>query len=113
MISRFTATLAAGATLAVMAIGGMPEAKAGQTLRYATWDPPTHEVRTLGISRWIKSVDKATEGRVKIRMLTKGLGAPPAYHDFIKDGAIIPRDHENARSGYRSCLKRPHLLGSS
>jgi TRAP-type transport system periplasmic protein len=88
MIKKLTATLAASAALAGLALGGVSDAKAGQTLRYATWDPPTHEVRTLGISRWIKEVAKATEGRVKIKMLTKGLGAPPAYHDFIKDGAI-------------------------
>ncbi len=57
-------------------------------LRYATWDPPHHEMRKFGVDVWIKQVGKATNGRVSVRMLTKGLGAPPAYHDFIKGGAI-------------------------
>lgn len=69
-------------------LGASAPTQAQMKLRYATWDPPHHEVRRLGIHPWIASVNKITEGRVTIRMLTKGLGAPPAYHDFIKDGAI-------------------------
>lgn len=57
-------------------------------LRYATWDPPHHEMRKFGVDLWVKSIGEVTEGRVNVKMLTKGLGAPPAYHDFIKDGAI-------------------------
>jgi TRAP-type transport system periplasmic protein len=45
-------------------------------------------MRKFGVDVWVKSIGKVTEGRVNVRMLTKGLGAPPAYHDFIKDGAI-------------------------
>lgn len=59
-----------------------------QNLRYATWDPPHHEMRKFGVDVWVKSIGKVTGGRVNVRMLAKGLGAPPAYHDFIKDGAI-------------------------
>tara|TARA_B100000315_G_scaffold247540_1_gene276353 strand:+ start:1152 stop:2195 length:1044 start_codon:yes stop_codon:yes gene_type:complete len=88
MIKKFTIALTTSAAVAGVALGGITDATAGQKLRYATWDPPTHEVQTLGIRPWIKSVNEATKGRVNIRMLTKGLGAPPAYHDFIKDGAI-------------------------
>ncbi len=63
-------------------------AHAQTNLRYATWDPPHHEMRKFGVDLWVKSIGEVTEGRVNVRMLTKGLGAPPAYHDFIKDGAI-------------------------
>jgi hypothetical protein len=66
----------------------LSRAEAAQNLRYATWDPPHHEWIKFGVDRWIKSVGEVTEGRVKVRKLAKGLGAPPAYHDFIKKGAI-------------------------
>ncbi len=88
MIKKFTAVLTTSAALAGLALGGIADAKAGQNLRYATWDPPHHEMRKFGVDVWVKSVGKATGGRVNVRMLTKGLGAPPAYHDFIKGGAI-------------------------
>ena len=88
MIKKITAALTTSAALAGLALGGIADAKAGQNLRYATWDPPHHEMRKFGVDVWVKSVGKATNGRVNVRMLTKGLGAPPAYHDFIKDGAI-------------------------
>jgi TRAP-type C4-dicarboxylate transport system substrate-binding protein len=76
------------AIISAMALGSMSESLAGQNLRYATWDPPQHEWIKFGVDRWIKSIGKITEGRVNVRKLAKGLGAPPAYHDFIKKGAI-------------------------
>ncbi len=80
--------LAVAAAFCAMALSGFSQAQAEMKLRYATWDPPHHEMRKFGVDLWIKSIGKVTNGRVKVRMLTKGLGAPPAYHDFIKDGAI-------------------------
>ncbi|MBL6863990.1 MAG: TRAP transporter substrate-binding protein [Rhodospirillales bacterium] len=80
--------LLTSAALIGIAIGGISNAKAGQDLRYATWDPPQHEWIKFGVDRWIKSIGKVTEGRVNVRKLAKGLGAPPAYHDFIRKGAI-------------------------
>ena len=72
----------------VLGFSLLSHAEAAQNLRYATWDPPHHEWIKFGVDRWIKSVGEVTEGRVKVRKLAKGLGAPPAYHDFIKKGAI-------------------------
>lgn len=71
-----------------LSISVFSQANAKMNLRYATWDPPHHEMRKFGVDLWVKSIGKVTSGRVNVRMLTKGLGAPPAYHDFIKDGAI-------------------------
>jgi TRAP-type C4-dicarboxylate transport system substrate-binding protein len=86
MTSIFAATMAA-ATVSLGTAAIQP-VDAAQKLRYATWDPPHHEMRKFGVDLWVKSIGKVTEGRVNVRMLTKGLGAPPAYHDFIKGGAI-------------------------
>ena len=78
--------------IAAAAYGGLalssPTAQAQINLRYATWDPPHHEMRKFGVDLWVKSIGEITQGRVNVKMLTKGLGAPPAYHDFITDGAI-------------------------
>ncbi|MGI9380206.1 MAG: TRAP transporter substrate-binding protein [Methyloligellaceae bacterium] len=73
----------------VLVSAGLSTAVQAQiNLRYATWDPPHHEMRKFGVDLWVKSIGEVTKGRVNVRMLTKGLGAPPAYHDFIRDGAI-------------------------
>ncbi len=79
--------LGAGAVAGAVFAASAP-AEAQQKLRYATWDPPHHEMRKFGVDLWVKSIGEVTKGRVSVRMLAKGLGAPPAYHDFIKEGAI-------------------------
>jgi TRAP-type C4-dicarboxylate transport system substrate-binding protein len=89
MKKEFTKKWMMGSILiASLATGGISELKAGQNLRYATWDPPQHEWIKFGVDRWIKSIGKVTEGRVNVKKLAKGLGAPPAYYDFIRKGAI-------------------------
>ena len=30
-------------------------------LRYATWDPPHHEMRKFGVDLWVKSIAKVTD----------------------------------------------------
>jgi len=66
-------------------------------LRYSSWDPPTHEMRADGIHVWARQVEKVTSGRVKVRMLPKPVGAPPAHHDLLMDGAV---DAANIILGY-------------
>jgi TRAP-type C4-dicarboxylate transport system substrate-binding protein len=66
-------------------------------LRYSSWDPPTHEMRVNGVHVWAQQIEKATNGRVKVRMLPKPVGAPPAHHDLLMDGAI---DAANIIPGY-------------
>jgi TRAP-type C4-dicarboxylate transport system substrate-binding protein len=83
-----TTALVAAVAFCGVAMATFSAAQAEMNLRYATWDPPHHEMRKFGVDVWVKSIGKVTEGRVNVKMLTKGLGAPPAYHDFIKDGAI-------------------------
>ena len=87
-VQKAISALFAVTAFLALASGISSTAQAELMLRYATWDPPHHEMRKYGVDLWIKSIGEVTEGRVKVRMLTKGLGAPPAYHDFIKDGAI-------------------------
>ncbi|SFO75868.1 TRAP-type C4-dicarboxylate transport system, substrate-binding protein [Cohaesibacter marisflavi] len=75
----------AGAMLAVsmFASGG---ASAETKLVLSSWLPPRHPLVMGAIKPWAKQVDKVTEGRVTVRVLTKPLGAPPAHFDMAKDG---------------------------
>jgi TRAP-type C4-dicarboxylate transport system substrate-binding protein len=66
-------------------------------LRYSSWDPPAHEMRVNGVHVWAQQIEKATNGRVKVRMLPKPVGVPPAHHDLLMDGAI---DAANIIPGY-------------
>ena len=52
----------------------------------SSWLPPRHPIVVGAIKPWAKQVEKATEGRVKIRVLAKPLGAPPAHFDMARDG---------------------------
>ncbi len=76
------------APIVALAVGAWNHAYADITLRFSNWDPPTHEVRFMGIEKWAKQVGEVTEGRVKVKILPKPVGIPPAHHDLIRDGAV-------------------------
>jgi TRAP-type transport system periplasmic protein len=76
------------APVLALAVGAWNHAYADITLRFSNWDPPTHEVRSMGIEVWAKQVGEVTEGRVKVKILPKPVGIPPAHHDLIRDGAV-------------------------
>lgn len=60
-------------------------ALAETTLVLSSWLPPKHPLVVGAIKPWAKQINKATEGRVKIRVLAKPLGAPPAHFDMAVD----------------------------
>ena len=88
MVSHFGTKLLGLSVVGAIALINSVSANAAQNLRYATWDPPHHEWIKFGVDKWIKSIGQVTSGKVNVKKLAKGLGAPPAYHDFIKKGAI-------------------------
>ncbi len=59
---------------------------AATTLRLSSWLPPGHPIVRDMIKPWAKQVSEATNGRVKIAILPKPLGKPPAHFDLAKDG---------------------------
>lgn len=73
------------AAAATLFAGPLP-AKAETTLALSSWLPPKHPVVTGVMRPWAKQVEQATEGRVKVRVLAKPLGPPPAHYDMAKDG---------------------------
>lgn len=85
---RFTVK-SAGFGLAALACGllaGLAGARADTTLVMSSWLPPKHPLVENAMKPWAEEVEKATEGRVKVRVLAKPLGAPPAHYDMARDG---------------------------
>lgn len=82
IMKRGGLALATAATLIALQ---MP-AFAAEKLVLSSWLPPKHPLVAKAIKPWAKEVAKVTEGRVKIRVLAKPLGAPPAHFDMAVDG---------------------------
>lgn len=57
-----------------------------QELVLSSWLPPKHPIVVNALEPWAEDVEKATEGRVTIRILGKPLGTPPAHFEMAKDG---------------------------
>lgn len=61
-------------------------ATAAETLRLSNWLPPSHPVVKDVMLPWKAAVEKATEGRVTIKLLDAPLGPPPAHYDLAANG---------------------------
>ncbi len=57
-----------------------------QELVLSSWLPPKHPIVVNALEPWAKDVEKATDGRVTIRILGKPLGTPQAHFDMARDG---------------------------
>lgn len=76
--------IAAGATLALL--GATGAARAQTTLTLSSWVPPNHYVVKDILQPWMADVEKATEGRVKINLLPKPVGAPAQHWELARKG---------------------------
>lgn len=79
-LMAFAAAMFAGGLAASVA------AHAQTVLNASIWVPPTHPVYAHMIVPWAEQVAKATDGRVKINILTKALGGPVQHFDLARDG---------------------------
>jgi TRAP-type C4-dicarboxylate transport system substrate-binding protein len=79
-----TCKLLFGAALAAALLAGSAAAET-TTMRFSVWIPMTHPVHTGIYVPWAQSVEKATEGRIKVEFVS-ALGAPPAHFDLVKNG---------------------------
>ncbi len=84
MFRKFTLGAVTATAFAVASFGGA--AQAATTLTLSSWLPPKHPIVADMIVPWIKEVEAATNGNVKIKILAKALGKPPASFDLAKDG---------------------------
>lgn len=81
MKKLFAATLASG-----LMMSAASAVSAAETLLMSSWLPPKHPIVADMIKPWIKAVEEESNGNLKIRILPKALGAPPAHFDLAKDG---------------------------
>jgi TRAP-type C4-dicarboxylate transport system substrate-binding protein len=90
MTSKLTKRAFLGQAAAAGAVVGLTGRSAlaadSVDLVLSSWLPPRHPVVMRAIKPWAKDIEKATEGRVKIRILAKPLGSPPAHFDMARDG---------------------------
>ncbi len=61
-------------------------ANAETVLNFSSWVPPKHLLAKDVVLAWGKEVQKATDGRVKIRLLPKAVVSPPQHFSAIRDG---------------------------
>ena len=64
----------------------MSTSATAKDLTLSSWLPPSHPIVANMIDPWIENVKKATDGRVSITRLAKGLGHPKNYFDIVKNG---------------------------
>lgn len=79
-------TLAAFAALTCLS--GAVSGRAETTLTISTWAPPNHLMSKVVVQGWAEEVEKATQGRVKFRMLAKHPSAPPGAFDAVREGLV-------------------------
>jgi len=83
MIRASTTMLAAAAIFGLAA-----HAQAETTLTISTWAPPNHLMSKVVIQGWAEEVEKATQNRVKFRLLAKHPSAPPGAFDAVREGLV-------------------------
>jgi len=82
-MKKIIATIIGLSAASMLMISG---ASAKTTLRLSNWIPPKHPIAADMIFPWAKKVEKASNGRIKVNILKKALGKPPAAFDLAKDG---------------------------
>jgi TRAP-type transport system periplasmic protein len=80
--------LTLAAACATAALAGGPPVLAQTTLTMSSWVPPTHHLTAVVLQGWASEVEKATDGRVKFRMLPKAPAAPPGTFDAVRDDLV-------------------------
>lgn len=58
-----------------------------QTIRVASWLPPTNPMNEVVIPAWGKAVSEATDGRVNVEIIY-GLGHPKTMWNLVEDGIV-------------------------
>jgi TRAP-type C4-dicarboxylate transport system substrate-binding protein len=74
-----------GATLVVVQ---QPATAQTTTLTMSSWVSPSHLLTKDVLAVWGQQVEKATNGRVKLRMLPKHPSAPPGTFDSVRDDLV-------------------------
>ncbi|MBO9353056.1 ABC transporter substrate-binding protein [Bordetella petrii] len=84
MIKSLAIILAASAALAAP-LGAQAQKV---ELTVSSWLPPTHAVVADFLVPWGQEIEKATEGRVTLRLLPKPVTNPAGHFDAVRDGLV-------------------------
>ncbi len=76
-----------GLSIASLALLTSTQALAEKIMKVGSWLPPKHTMNADVLPTWGKWIEKATEGRVKIKIEYPG-GHPKALLDQVQDGAF-------------------------
>lgn len=82
---KFVCRTAVAALLAAGLGAGLP-VQAQTTLTLSSWVGPSHLVTVDLLGGWMREVEKASNGRIKSRMLPKAITAPAGTLDGVRDG---------------------------
>lgn len=81
---NLTTKIVGGAALTALATTLSFSANA-TTLTMSNWVPPAHFVSVI-LTDWAEDVNKATDGRVTVRILPKAVGSPPQHWELARKG---------------------------
>jgi TRAP-type C4-dicarboxylate transport system substrate-binding protein len=76
-------------------------------LTMSNWVAPAHPVVKYIMEPWAAEVEKATAGRVKVRMLPKPIAAPNQHYDAVISGQV---DVAWSTYGYQPERFQPYLI---
>lgn len=74
-------------TMTLMSIVSFCGYAQAETIRVASWLPPTNPMNEVVIPAWGKAIEKATQGRVKVEIVY-GLGHPKSMWNLVEDGIV-------------------------
>jgi TRAP-type C4-dicarboxylate transport system substrate-binding protein len=84
--------------------------------RMSNWIPATHPVTVHILQAWGRSVEAATENRIKVQIIP-ALGAPPAHFDLVRNGvadvALIGPSYTPARFPLVRVAELPFIADTS
>ncbi len=86
MLSKSVRKTVLAAKLGLIGLVASSALHAETVLTMSNWIPPTSAVSVEVFDPWVKKVEEATEGRVKVRILPKAVGSPPQHFELARKG---------------------------
>ena len=86
-------------------------------LKFAHWVPGTHPLSRIGYEPWVKSIEAASKGSIKITLYpAQQLGKAPDHYDMARDGIAditwVNPGYQAGRFPIFSAGELPFLVGS-
>jgi len=113
MLGKCLKIISAAALVALTAFGA---AKAETTIRLETYAGPKHAMNTTGWPTWIKEIEEASKGEIKVRMTYPPIN-PRDLYDRVRDGiadmAWITHGYTTGRFVLTQMIELPGANGNA